>query len=256
MKTKNRSIIIRISLILGLVAATILSGCVTSPSQNTLKGTVSFEDQNVSFSTATCYVTILDVNITNATSKIVAEQVIKDLSPVNGTNSTFQYVISADKLEEGKNYSLFVYIDVDGDVNVSQADYTTTNNYPVTINSKTLDVVVYKVSGDETIDRVFTEAQNNNLADVKLGKIITIKLEENPTTGYSWNMSFTKGLEILKDEFVPPTETGLVGVGGIHEWIVMANSTGHQEVSGIYKRPWENVTGKEETFNLTLNVNP
>lgn len=238
---------------LAVVAITVLSGCVNSPSQDMLRGTVSFEEQNISISNATAYVTIEDTSIADASSAVVEEQIISGIS-INGANNTFQYEVATSKLEEGKNYSLSVHIDIDGDGNVSQADYITTRQYLLTSNSKTLDAVVKKVSGGGTVTKVFTEKQSGTSADVRTGGLVTIRLEENPTTGYSWNMSFTDGLEVVKDEFISSGEAGLVGAGGVHEWTIRANNTGQYEVSGIYKRPWESITGEEETFNFTLNV--
>lgn len=255
MTTKNSPIPIHTSLMVAVVAIAVISGCVDSPAQNMLRGTVSFEEQNISITNATAYVTIEDVSIADAPSAVVEEQTIPNIS-INKANNTFQYAIATGKLDEGKDYSLSVHIDIDGDGNVSQADYVTTQHYPLTSNSKTLDVVVQKVSGGGAATEVFTEKHNGTSADAKTGELITIRLEENPTTGYSWNMSFTDGLEVVKDEFISSTETGLVGAGGVHEWIIKADNTGQYEVSGIYKRPWESITGEEETFNFTLNIVP
>lgn len=253
MTTKNSPILIHTSLMVAMVAIMFLSGCVNSPSQDMLRGTVSFEEQNISISNATSYVTIEDTSIADASSAVVEEQTISGIS-INGANNTFQYEVATSKLEEGKNYSLSVHIDIDGDGTVSKADYITSRQYLLTSNSKTLDAVVKKVSGGGTVTKVFTEEQSGTSADVKTGELVTIRLEENPTTGYSWNMSFTDGLEVVKDEFISSGEAGLVGAGGVHEWIIRANNTGQYEVSGIYKRPWESITGEEETFNFTLNV--
>jgi inhibitor of cysteine peptidase len=86
-----------------------------------------------------------------------------------------------------------------------------------------------------------------------LGTSFMVMLQENPTTGYSWNVSVTNGLNITNDTFIPPT-SGLVGAGGIHTWSVLTTKTGIQEFSGIYMRPWENVTANETTYLLKVNV--
>lgn len=254
MTTNNRSIRIHASLMLVLVSIMALSGCVNPPAQNMLTGTISFEGQNISFSNATAYVTIKDASIADNTSGVVAEQTIQGLSITQGTNSTFRYAVPASKLEQGKEYSLSVHIDVDGNGNISQADYITIQRYPLVSGLKTLDAVVQKVSGDGTMFKIFTEEQSGSSVDLKAGELVTIRLEENPTTGYSWNMSFTPGLELMKDEFFSSADTELVGAGGVHEWTFKASSAGQYNVSGIYKRPWEEITGDEDTFNLTLNV--
>ncbi|OPY18373.1 MAG: Chagasin family peptidase inhibitor I42 [Methanomethylovorans sp. PtaU1.Bin093] len=254
MTTHGRSIIIHTSLMLVLVFTMALSGCVDPPAQNMLTGTISFEGQNISFSNATAYVTIKDASIADTASRVVAEQTIQGLSITQGTNSTFLYAVATGKLEQGKEYSLSVHVDVDGNGNISQADYITTQRYPLIAGLKTLDAVVQKVSGDGAMFKIFTGEQSGSSVDLKTGEPVTIRLEENPTTGYSWNMSFTPGLELMKDEFFSSADTELVGAGGVHEWTVKANSAGQYNVSGIYKRPWEDITGDEDTFNLTLNI--
>ena len=255
MTANNRSLINCIPLMLAIFFIMASSGCTTPQAQDVLKGNISFEEQNVSFSNATAYVTIEDVSIADSPSIVVEEQIISGLS-VNGTSNTFQYALSTSKLEEAKTYSMSVHIDVDGDGNVSQADYITTQNYPLTLASKTLDAVVQKVSEDGTVAKVFTEEQNGTSSDLKIGELAAIRLEENPTTGYSWNMSFTDGLKVVKDEYISSAQAGVVGAGGVHEWTIQASNAGQYNVSGIYKRSWENITGDEDTFNLTLNVNP
>ncbi|MHC1597401.1 MAG: protease inhibitor I42 family protein [Methermicoccaceae archaeon] len=105
--------------------------------------------------------------------------------------------------------------------------------------------------------KVFTQADNGTTVSVKLGETFSVSLPENPTTGYSWNMSTTGGIALKSDTYTPEQPSGkteLVGAGGVHEWVFQAVGKGTQKVMGIYKRPWENTTGTEETFELTLNV--
>jgi inhibitor of cysteine peptidase len=101
---------------------------------------------------------------------------------------------------------------------------------------------------------VYNESANGTTVTLPLGTSFAVWLQENPTTGYSWNVSVTEGLQITNDTFVPPT-SGLVGAGGVHIWDVLTVKTGMQEFSGIYMRPWENVTGEETTYQLGCNVN-
>jgi inhibitor of cysteine peptidase len=100
---------------------------------------------------------------------------------------------------------------------------------------------------------VYNEADNGMTETLPLGTPFMVMLQENPTTGYSWNVSVTDGLEITNDTFIPPT-SGLVGAGGVHTWSVLTTKTGLQEFSGIYVRPFENVTGNETSYMLMVNV--
>lgn len=101
----------------------------------------------------------------------------------------------------------------------------------------------------------FNETANGTAVNVTKGGIVGISLRENPTTGYSWNTTLSAGLTLLNDTYtVDPHAEGMVGVGGTHLWLVRADAAGDQTFSAIYKRPWENTTGTEETFLLTLKV--
>jgi inhibitor of cysteine peptidase len=100
---------------------------------------------------------------------------------------------------------------------------------------------------------VYNESDNGMTVAQPLASSFLVILQENPTTGYSWNVSVTDGLELTNDTFIPPT-SGLIGAGGVHTWTVLTKKTGLQEFSGIYMRPWENVTGNETSYLLKVNV--
>ncbi len=99
----------------------------------------------------------------------------------------------------------------------------------------------------------YNESANGTTVNLPLGTSFIVELQENPTTGYSWDVMVTDGLEITNDTYLPP-ESGLIGAGGSHVWDVMTVQTGLQEFSGIYMRPFENVTGNETTYVLWCNV--
>ncbi|MCK9277218.1 MAG: protease inhibitor I42 family protein [Methanoculleus sp.] len=99
----------------------------------------------------------------------------------------------------------------------------------------------------------FNETNNNETVTLPTGSKIIISLAENPTTGYSWNVTSARGLSYVNDTFFEP-ETGLVGAGGVHEWQYLAAEKGAAEFSAIYKRPWENVTGNETTFAMAFTI--
>lgn len=99
----------------------------------------------------------------------------------------------------------------------------------------------------------FNETNDNETVTLPAGSGITISLDENPTTGYSWNVTSTRGLQYVNDTFIPP-ETELVGAGGVHVWQYLAAEPGSAEFSAIYKRPWENTTGNETTFSMAFTI--
>jgi inhibitor of cysteine peptidase len=102
---------------------------------------------------------------------------------------------------------------------------------------------------------VVNEEQNGATVQVNPGTVITVKLAENPTTGYRWNLTTSSGLRVTLDTYIPTDTTGkLVGSGGTHIWDITADERGSQQVQAVYKRPWEPATGNETTFSLAIVV--
>lgn len=93
-------------------------------------------------------------------------------------------------------------------------------------------------------------------AELKEG-ILTVTLEENPTTGYLWNMTVgTEGiLELQSDAYTPTTTSDkVVGSGGSHSWIFKGISKGETVLTFKYFRPWEKEDTATETRTYTVTV--
>jgi inhibitor of cysteine peptidase len=94
---------------------------------------------------------------------------------------------------------------------------------------------------------------NGKTITIDEGSSLKISLDENPTTGFSWNESVTSGLTVIDSRYIS-SNSGLVGAGGVHEWTVEATGKGAQKFSAVYKRPWEPATGNETTFTIYVDV--
>lgn len=139
-------------------------------------------------------------------------------------------------------------------------------NYTVNVNGVTesfelpVDNVPQEASNTSSLkQKVITEADNGTSISLENGSIFYLKLKENPTTGYSWELNLSQGLNNISGEYYPPEQPEgikepLVGAGGVHLWEIKAVSKGSQQVTGIYKRPWEKLTGEEEKFTLNVKV--
>jgi len=95
---------------------------------------------------------------------------------------------------------------------------------------------------------------DGSTVNASTGDFFSIRLEENPSTGYQWNLTTSDGIKIVEDKFEPPENEDVVGAPGFHVWTFRIMDNGTQQVDAIYKRPWENLTGEEETFSLVLEV--
>lgn len=78
---------------------------------------------------------------------------------------------------------------------------------------------------------------NGTNITIARGTEFTLTLPENPTTGYSWDLSQSPGITLLRDEYIPPTSQ-MMGAGGTHAWYFKGEKSGDQVVYGEYRRPW------------------
>ena len=75
-----------------------------------------------------------------------------------------------------------------------------------------------------------------------LGTQFVIALTSSPGTGYRWNESNLSEAVALKGEgFLPPSDSSLVGAGGIQYAVYEATALGSDRVTLTYARPWESV---------------
>lgn len=138
-------------------------------------------------------------------------------------------------------------------------------NYTVNVNGVNGS---FELAVDNTLDetpeamppeqQVITEAGNGTTISLEKGETFYLRLEENPTTGYSWELNLSQGLSLVSDDYYPPeaeeSEQPLLGAGGVHLWEIKADSEGKQQATAIYKRSWENETGTEDKFILNVEV--
>jgi inhibitor of cysteine peptidase len=99
----------------------------------------------------------------------------------------------------------------------------------------------------------YTEKDNGKAFSLARNSVVKIQLKENPTTGFSWNITTSPGLQVLSTSFLP-SSTGRFGAGGTRTWVIKGTGTGLQQFNGIYRQPWMPLTGSETTYTVTFNV--
>jgi predicted secreted protein len=103
--------------------------------------------------------------------------------------------------------------------------------------------------------QTFTADNNGQNVTVNAGNTFQVRLPENPTTGFAWNLSFSDGLTLLQDKYEPADTSGMkVGVGGTHSWDLKAPKAGQQVIRGVYRQPWAPESEGKENFSLNVNV--
>ncbi len=91
--------------------------------------------------------------------------------------------------------------------------------------------------------------QSNEAVTLSVGAFKMIGLNENPSTGYRWQLdrAQSSNLAIVRviDAGYKPSLSGLVGAPGSHQWRIEARAAGTARVVFSYSRPWEHRTPAE-----------
>lgn len=80
---------------------------------------------------------------------------------------------------------------------------------------------------------------------------ISITLESNPTTGYSWIFSIDENhIKLVSKDFL--LKSYVVGASGTEKFIFKAIKEGETNIVMSYKRPWENSNLYQITYKIQI----
>jgi predicted secreted protein len=101
-----------------------------------------------------------------------------------------------------------------------------------------------------------THENNGQSIEVQSGDIITIRLDENPTTGYTWKLEpeNLELIELTQSDFVQNSGTG-VGGGGQHIFTFKAMKAGVVSLNLKNWREWEGDRSIISLFTAKVKVN-
>jgi inhibitor of cysteine peptidase len=96
---------------------------------------------------------------------------------------------------------------------------------------------------------------NGREITLQKGQTLTIKLEANPTTGYSWEFVGSEEA-VLRQVGEPEFEANsdLLGAPGVQTLRFEAVEAGQTELRLVYRRPWETDVEPVETFTVQVTV--
>ena len=100
---------------------------------------------------------------------------------------------------------------------------------------------------------VVTDAQNGATVQVAVGDVVVVRLPENPTTGYRWQISAAPALGPTGDEFTMGLSSA-PGAGGERTLRLTAAKAGVFHVQAALRRPWESGSAPKAVFGLTVEV--
>ena len=118
--------------------------------------------------------------------------------------------------------------------------------------SLTLVLAVSFIAGCSEVTTYSNPAQTINTT---VNGKFAIAVDSNPSTGYSWNVSYDASILSLEtEEYIPDkTEPGLVGAGGTQHYQFKALKAGSTEINLTYQRSWEEGYIDQKVFTVTIS---
>ena len=124
--------------------------------------------------------------------------------------------------------------------------------------SQILLILVLSLSSCMVTGRILTEKNNGDSLNLKINDTVEIKLESNPTTGYSWFLSDNVDetiVSVTSPEFMESKkDEDLVGAGGYEIFTIKAIAKGKTDIILNYERPWEEGVEPFEIFEITISI--
>jgi inhibitor of cysteine peptidase len=107
-----------------------------------------------------------------------------------------------------------------------------------------------KTPGELTL----SEADSGKTIEFKTGQIVSITLEANPTTGYTWDVVEAPSVQVMRQvgeiEFEP--ESDLIGAGGVQTVRFEVVNPGQTSLTLAYHRPWETAMEPLNKFSISV----
>jgi predicted secreted protein len=99
---------------------------------------------------------------------------------------------------------------------------------------------------------ILNDEDQGRTVEVKAQSLLTVRLKENPTTGYRWKVETAGGLEMAGDGFERVGDA--IGAGGVHVFQFRASEAGSHKLSIRNWRDWEGESSIIDRFYATIVV--
>lgn len=105
-------------------------------------GRVVFGPESGAFSRAVVRVRLEDVSRADAAARVVAEQVIRDVSHKPGADEVVAFGLDGEWPDDRCDYVVRVHVDLNGDGQVKRGDYVSVESHPVLTRGHPREVAV------------------------------------------------------------------------------------------------------------------
>lgn len=102
---------------------------------------------------------------------------------------------------------------------------------------------------------ILSPADQGKTIPTQVGAIVLIRLAENPTTGYRWELTTIddRYIELQQSDYLPPASANM-GSGGTRTFQFKTKAAGTSTLHLILRRSWEAPDKAIEQFSVTLQI--
>jgi predicted secreted protein len=104
----------------------------------------------------------------------------------------------------------------------------------------------------EEFEMILNDQDRSSIVEVGIQTLVTVRLVENPTTGYVWKVETAEGLELISDNF--EKESDALGASGTRIFQFRASEVGSHYLSIRKWREWEGENSIKDRFYATVVV--
>lgn len=101
-----------------------------------------------------------------------------------------------------------------------------------------------------------TGADDGTLIEADVGDTILVRMSDNPTTGYRWELEPVTGesMVLVGSDYEPTS--GAVGSGGLATWTLRAAAAGTTPIALKRWRPWQGDASVLARVAVTVHAHP
>jgi inhibitor of cysteine peptidase len=103
----------------------------------------------------------------------------------------------------------------------------------------------------EELNMILSAQDSGRTVNMRLGQVITVRLKENPTTGYQWSAVPADGLKQIHDQY---EAANAIGAAGVHEFQFRITKVGSHPLQLKHWRTWEGEGSVIGRFVATIIV--
>lgn len=130
---------------------------------------------------------------------------------------------------------------------------------PTTLPSVFVGSASANQAGVGAVDKTLTKSANGSKQTLRVGDVLNLVLDSNPSTGYSWQVTQNDEkvlLQLGEPQFSLGNQTPMPGAGGTETFQFKAVGKGQTTLTLVYVRPWEKTVTPtpQNTFSVQVTV--